>query len=231
MRFLWTGCLLGALALAQQPSPQLWGALDAGPHAVGYRSYFLQDAKRGYVFERRERGARPVLVSLWYPAEPATGAPLPYREYLTPPALSQFPVFRARLEAFLLDTVSDDLFTRKHAQLEPAQRAFLDALLAMPARARRDASPAPGRFPVVLYHSGAAGSYEDNSVLCEYLASHGYVVMTSAFQSADGVHVGNNYGGSGAAWADMTVLLAHAATLPFAGAANTAAFGHRALGT
>jgi dienelactone hydrolase len=62
--------------------------------------------------------------------------------------------------------------------------------------------------------------------LCEYLASHGYVVMTSAFQSSDGEHMSNNYGGPQTSWADMTFLLAHARSLGFADAGNAGAFGH-----
>ena len=49
---------------------------------------------------------------------------------------------------------------------------------------RRQAARRKG--PVVVYHCGAQSSYEDNSVLCEFLASHGYVVIDGAFQQASG---------------------------------------------
>ena len=38
----------------------------------------------------------------------------------------------------------------------------------------------------MIYHGGYGSSFEDNSVLCEYLASHGYVVFGSAFQDEKG---------------------------------------------
>ena len=34
-----------------------------------------------------------------------------------------------------------------------------------------DATPAAARFPLVVYHPGLGGSYEENAGLCEYLAT------------------------------------------------------------
>lgn len=48
-----------------------------------------------------------------------------------------------------------------------------------PTAARRDASPAPGRFPL-LVQSGFGGA-STQSVMHEYLASHGYVVASTPF--------------------------------------------------
>ena len=207
-------CLLGAIAFAR---------LDPGPHIVGYRAYFLFDKARRY---GPGKAPRPILVAMWYPAMAATGEPLRYREYLALPPLEGYGDFAARLQKFLLNTVSDDIFGEKRADLGAEEQAFLDALLARATHAYRDAPPAEGRFPVLLYHSGAAGSYEDNSALCEYLASHGYILMTSAFQSPDGKHVSNNYGGPETSWDDMAFLLAHAKTLGFAEPLAIGAFGH-----
>jgi dienelactone hydrolase len=43
----------------------------------------------------------------------------------------------------------------------------------------RDATQKPGPFPLVIYHGPNGGGYSGNAVLCEYLASHGFVVATS----------------------------------------------------
>lgn len=145
---------------------------------------------------------------------------------MTSPPLPRYPSFGPKLEAFLLDTVSDDLFRKRRADLKPNESSFLEALLSKSVLAGSDAMPAKGSFPVLLYHSGAAGSFEDNSVLCEYLASCGYVVMTSAFPSSDGQHVSNNYGGPKTSWDDLAFLLAHALTLGFVDRLKVGAFGH-----
>lgn len=40
-------------------------------------------------------------------------------------------------------------------------------------------------LPVVVYTQGARGSMDDNVVLCEFLASRGYLVIGSAFPEED----------------------------------------------
>ena len=69
---------------------------------------------------------------------------------------------------------------------EPAR---FDAFLATPTACTRDAPVHGADHPLVLYHSGAGSSFEDDAVLCEFLASHGYVVIGSAFQTASAVGV------------------------------------------
>jgi len=123
--------------------------------------------------------------------------------------------------------VSNDLFRKRRADLNPNESAFLEEILSKSSLAGSDATPAKGPFPILLYHSGAAGSFEDNSVLCEYLASCGYVVMTSAFPSSDGQHVSNNYGVPKTSWDDLGFLLAHALKqLGFVDRLKVGAFGH-----
>jgi dienelactone hydrolase len=163
---------------------------------------------------------------MWYPAETGGSKPFAYREYFTVPPLPRYPRFASRLEQFLLDTLSEDLFRKKRSKLSSREGKFLEVLLSTPTRAHRNAAPGEGRFPVLLYHTGAAGSFEDNSVMCEYLASHGYVVITSAFPSADGRHESNNYGGPETSWNDLSFLLEHARDLAFADVSNVGAIGH-----
>lgn len=229
--------MAGVLA-AQAAEVELWGRLEAGAHAVGYRSYFQLDKARRY---GGGKGPRPILVVMWYPAA-ADGEAMAYREYFDVPALPQYPDFPRRLHQFLLETLNADVFgvqvagegtvppyapaADARSALNAEERAFLDALLQHSTRAHRNAAPATGHFPVLLHHPGAAGSYEDNSVLCEYLASHGYVVITSAFPSEDGRHVSNNFKGSQVSLQDMAFLLAHARGLPFADADRAGAIGH-----
>jgi predicted dienelactone hydrolase len=48
-----------------------------------------------------------------------------------------------------------------------------------PVRARRDAAAVAGRFPVVVYAPSISAPAAENPDLCEYLASHGYIVIAS----------------------------------------------------
>ena len=60
-------------------------------------------------------------------------------------------------------------------------RAILDTAMA----AREDAPPAPGRHAVVLIAQGNAHAAPDQAVLAEFLATHGYVVVTTPSPMVD----------------------------------------------
>ena len=174
---LLVGTLFGAIVAEAERSP-LWGGLDSGPHSAGFRVLYLEDATRPWFppelpAETGERPARPVRVSIWYPAASVPSArPMTYREYVQlPPPPAAFRGLAAALEA------------RNMASLRQVVRGeqALESLLATSTAAYGDAPPAPGRFPLVIYVSGLNESGQHaNSVLGEYLASHGFVVAAIA---------------------------------------------------
>ena len=78
---------------------------------------------------------------------------------------------------------------------------------------------------MVIYHPGLGGTPDDNSVLFEYLASHGYVVLSSAYHAADASSV--RCGGDLAcSFRDMEFLSRYAHGLPYADADRFGAMGH-----
>jgi dienelactone hydrolase len=175
------GALAFVIALSGAASPDaasapLWGPLAPGPHAVGFRQLERYDHSRPYRPARGLDGkprtgerARPMRISIWYPAGGVPGgAPLTFGDYVAMVAgegrfgplteaeiargertFFQFPIFR---------------------EMTPEQR---EKLKAMPGRAHRDAAPASGKFPLILYSLGSAALAH---VTPEYLASYGYVV-------------------------------------------------------
>jgi hypothetical protein len=170
--------------------PLLWGNLDRGPNLVGFQSFISLDGSRKYGGE-----TRPILFDIWYPASDAHTATLNYERYLQVPDVPVHPWFRKRLQDFIRGVVIDDLFHKRESALNAVERSAFRKILATPTGAHLDALLLPGLFLVVLYHSGAGGSFEDNSVLFEYLAGHGYVVVSSAFESPFPRFVANNMGG------------------------------------
>jgi dienelactone hydrolase len=224
-------------ALAATPAagqePLLWGSLRPGPHAVGYRSLFQLDHTRQYDPEWRTDPAqppvhkpRPILICAWYPARKTTAEPMRYRDYLDVPSGDE-PLgrFVKRLSRHLVAVVSDDTVGKEPANRTPAETAAFERLLATKTFAVKDAPPAEGRFPVVIYHPGLGGTPEDNSALFELLASHGFVVLSSAYPNpdADQVHIGSDLHTS---FRDLEFLSRYARELPFADADRLAAMGH-----
>src|SRR5262245_4719155 len=233
-----TGALAAvAVALSSGPAPAqeplLWGSLKPGPNAVGYRSLYRLDHTRQYdpeyVTDPTKLPAhkpRPIYIALWYPAKKTDAKPMEYRRYLD--VSSDDPLiapFAKRLSPHVVNVVSETTVGKEPAYRTPAETAAFERLLATRTFAVKDAPPAEGRFPVVINHAGLGGVADDNSVLFELLASHGYVVLSSAYPNydAEGVGISSDLHTS---FRDLEFLSRYARELKFADADRLGAMGH-----
>jgi tetratricopeptide (TPR) repeat protein len=226
-----------AVALAATPAsaqdPLLWGGLKPGPHAVGFRALYQLDHTRqydpDYAADPERPPAprpRPILICVWYPARATKAKPIAYRQYLQVPSDEPaVAAFSRRLMAHVREVVSEETVGKKPKARTPAETAAFERLLASKTIAVKDTPAADGRFPVVINHPGLGGSYEDNSVLFEYLASHGYVVLSSAYPMADATVMNIDWD-LPRSFRDMEFLSRYAAGLPFADSGRLAAMGH-----
>ena len=121
--------------------------------------------------------------------------------------------------------VSEETVGKEAAYRTPAETTAFERLLATKTFAVKDAPPAEGRFPVVIHHPGLSGVADDSSVLCETLASHGYVVLCSAYPNpyAEGVGIGSDPHTSSRG---MVFLARYARELPNADVDRLGAMGH-----
>ncbi len=172
---------------AQSTQEQIWPGLEPGPYAVGYTVRHEYDYSRTFrekfdYFGQRVEGeiARPVQISIWYPAEvTARSQRMRFEEYYQ--ALATEIDFAPPSPEALAAVVEE------HKQIlmvewriappdRPRVQAALDSLFDIRTTAARDARPAAGRFPLILHMPGYNGSATHHTPLFEYLASHGYVV-------------------------------------------------------
>ena len=150
--------------------------LDFGPYPVGHRLIHLQDSTRtfGEPFGTAGSNPRTIQVSVWFPARiPADGTRMRYRGYIEAssseanPHLTDSASTWAAVEAYsrtaLLMGVSTE---RLSASLDAEARAFWGG------------DPLNEASPVVLYLPSIGGSPYQNFLLLEYLASHGYTVLS-----------------------------------------------------
>jgi dienelactone hydrolase len=157
---------------AQAQSRPLWGSLEPGDYDVGFRR--LWDADRARIWPRSAaldslegNIARPIRVDVWYPAECDGAQPMPLGGYVN--IDSPGPVF-------------DDLVFLTHRWDEYSYRGLAedstsyDRLMSTETAACFGATAAPGRFPVVVYSAGWFNRAPDNTIIAEFLASHGFVV-------------------------------------------------------
>jgi dienelactone hydrolase len=148
-----------------------------GPHPVGFRVVHQYDYSRVYkpAFDlegkptKGER-ARPIQTLIWYPAQPDKSAqPMLYGRYVELLATEQdFDGNKAQKAATLQYALEyQDLMGKYDIERVQATHALSEA------------KPASGSFPVVIYAPCLNGPAFENSDLCEYLASHGYIVVAS----------------------------------------------------
>lgn len=169
--------LFGAACCSAGAPPLLWEGLAPGPHAVGFEVLKRHDHARSFHpridfrgREDRSEIARPVQIAVWYPAQ-ASAAP----SYLT--ATDYLRV--AATETDFTTPPGAAEITAPYRQALAArgwEAERIEELLARPARAIRRATRQPGSYPLILYAAGGGMSAVGNRVLCEYLASHGYIV-------------------------------------------------------
>ena len=86
----------------------------------------------------------------------------------------------------------------------------------------KDAPGSKGRFPVIVYIQGYGSSLHDNSGLCEYLASHGFIVIGSAFQNEKGRMIADR----DTVYSDVRCLLEYARRIDGADLTHVGVIGH-----
>jgi hypothetical protein len=204
--------------------------LQPGPHDVGFRLVTEYDHSRREApavdFEGKRNPAPLAMampVAIWYPATRSrSSAPMQYgtfaalsakRTDLTPVTPADRATAIENLRAFagfafgrqLSESVTRDLDTTATAAV-------------------RDAPPASGRFPVIL--AATDGSIATATVLFEYLASHGFVVMAvPSRRSYATLQVSRPASVVEARVRDLEFLLDHARRYAFADTARIAVIG------
>jgi dienelactone hydrolase len=159
-------------------TPPMWRDLQPGPYTIGFRTIEKYDHSRAFAPKRDYFGqplpgerARPMQTCIWYPAQATDAAQMVYGEYSFPyPEQQDFFAFAANIQGRDIQVLTRALQT---------DQGTIQELMNTPMAAVRDATPQEGTFPLILYHPNLLGTYCENAVLCEYLASHGYVVATT----------------------------------------------------
>jgi tetratricopeptide (TPR) repeat protein len=190
-------------AAPAQTAPLFHFTEAPGPHQVGLKVVEQYDYSRTYRRTTDDLGkpyqgerARPLQTLIWYPAEKTTAKPMTVGDYGN---------LAATETSFGKPDLSAD------------QKQWLEAIkptLGMPMWAVRDATPLSGRFPVVIYAPSFSAMSWENADLCEYLASHGYVVIASPDMGASTRDMTNDLIGIDAQARDISFLIGYAQSLP-----------------
>jgi dienelactone hydrolase len=210
-------CLL-ALALSPAFAAELGTSTfslraEPGSHPVGFKVIEQYDFSRSFKPLIDDLGepsqgerARPVQTLIWYPAQSAAGSSMTFRDYVN------LGLTETSFESPQPAAIGEWFFR----SLEPS--------LSSPMWAHRDAPTERDRFPVLIYAPSFSSNAWENTDLCEYIASFGYVVIASPGM---GVRRQSTHDLSGidAQARDISFLIGYAQTLPNADTSEVAVAG------
>jgi hypothetical protein len=168
-----TAIITGVAYGSSQSAPHLWGELKPGRYDVGLRVDTFLDKSR----EDLTGSGRPIQIITWYPTLPSKrSARMSFADYLK--LSMEVPPEKAASD---VQSLRQGLSIAISSETKGIDDSVLDQILALKMLAVRNAAPLKKTYPLVLW-SARHGTTAAQSVLCEYLASHGYVVAFARYQ-------------------------------------------------
>jgi dienelactone hydrolase/predicted negative regulator of RcsB-dependent stress response len=199
---LLTAAFTPAIVTSAQDVPLFHFTEKPGPRSVGLKVVEQYDYSRIYRPATDNLGkpiqgerARPLQTLIWYPAEKSNARSMTVGDYANL-ARTETSFGKPQLAAFDKQWI-----------------ATMTPTLATPLWAVRDAPVTPDRFPVVIYAPGFSSWSWENADLCEYLASHGYVVIASRSEGETTRKMTQDVAGINAQARDISFLIGYAQTL------------------
>lgn len=187
---------------------------EAGPFPVGLKIVEQHDHSRVFGYGTDCLGEsldaprpRPIQTLIWYPAQSAGPKRMTVGDYFALWATETTfgsPRLPARAEEWL---------------------AGIGEMVAAELRATREAPMAAKRFPVIVYAPSFSSTAWENADLCEYLASHGYLVLSGPCMGERSRAMTLNVAGIEAQARDISFLVGYAGSLESADPTQIAVMG------
>jgi len=189
----------------EKPGPYNVGlqVVDQYDYSRVFRSP-IDDLAKPYDGER----ARPLQTLIWYPADHSDKPPMTVADYVS-----------------LLSTETS--FGRPETSAD--EKEWLTAIGETAAArlwAVRDATPMSGRHPIVIYAPSLSSASWENADLCEYLASHGYIVIASPSMGPMTREMSFSVAGFNAQARDISFLIGYATTVANVDTSKIAVIGY-----
>jgi len=154
--------------------------LEYGKYNIGYKVFHTYDYSRSYFPKYDYYGkrtnyklGRPIQVSIWYPTlDNDISKKMKYRKYLE---------YTSSEIDFSKNNSKDrkKLITKIVQSTRDKNRIAFEELLNETINVYLEAKEIKNNFPVILYAPPKNTSAFDNSIICEYLASKGYLVLST----------------------------------------------------
>lgn len=194
---------------------------ERGAYNVGFESYWQTDYSRVFI-HKNDTLNRPILINIWYPSQGSSNKMI-YKDYLEfPENNTRLLTLNTKYKDYNLNYLYQEVFHCKEDSIPGITDT--DSFFNRSINVYKNDLPINKKFPLIIYHQGYGATIEDNSVLCEYLASHGYVVVGSSY-------LRNSYpsltiDGRKDSVRDIRYLIQHLTTKENIDVSNTALIGH-----
>ena len=169
-----------------------------GPYPVGLKVVDQYDRSRTYPANNSSPSsageARPLQTLIWYPSLRSPVKPMRVGDYIR-----------------LADT---EIHFNAPNKRENRWRSLLKTSFDIPLWAVQDAQLTKERYPVLIYAPSDSSVSWENADLCEYLASHGYVVLANPSMGVSTRDMTDDLDGINAQARDISFLITYAKTLP-----------------
>ncbi len=159
--------------------------LQYGPHDIGFKYHCIFDERRFYQTYHPEHQTtlRPIPLNIWYPAQKTIEvSSMYYQDYWNfQSSDSSLTSFHHRLKNDSIEKARLYFSGKKIEDRTELDEELFQELLQSPVKALKNAPKVEESFPLVIYHQGLNAHIEDNFLLLEYLASWGYIVVSSSY--------------------------------------------------
>ncbi len=202
-----TLCIFSASVLAASQVSRFKFLQEPGPFSVGLKVVNQYDRSRTFpendsTLSSVGNKGRPLQTLIWYPSLRSPAKPMTVGDY-----------------AALADM---ELYFNAPNEKENRWRSLLKTSFDIPLWAVRSAQPTKGHFPVLIYAPSDSSVSWENADLCEYVASHGYVVVASPSMGVSTRDMTDDLDGINAQARDISFLITYAHSLPDANLSEVA---------
>jgi dienelactone hydrolase len=193
-------CVCSGSAFAVSQASSFHFLQKPGPYQVGLKIVDQYDRSRTFPVSldnpsksSASEDAHPLQTLIWYPSLKSTGEPMTVGDYTQ-----------------LADT---EIHFHAPDEKENRWRSLLKTSFDIPMWSVREAKPAKGRYPILIYAPSDSSVSWENADVCEYLASHGYVVLASPSMGASTRDMTDDLDGIDAQARDISFLITYAGSL------------------
>lgn len=213
-------CLVGCQnSKDNTPEVPFSNFMQYGEYAVGFKTLFTTDDSRenipyadwsGKLYpQNRPSEGRNLPIHIWYPAS-EKGKLLRYRHFVNLMTTHTEEEFKRTS-----DSLARRIFIYQANELKGEKSITeqqLDTLLNLKSFSSLNAKAVPEQFPLIIFPNGSSPAYQ--SVLCEYLASYGFVVAAVALKGEFSHVMGTSVKGLDTAVGDLQFALGQLLKLP-----------------